>query len=93
MPKDPPRRAKRKETDGQAILTSKLSTMEMQKSKGQKNTTQTKSPKRRKTETNNNRRIKGNIESEIMQKEKKRKEVKGKRHAPPMAERQKQSAR
>ena len=46
--------------------------MEMQKSKGQKNTTQTKSPKRRKTETNNKRRIKGNIESEIMQKKKRR---------------------
>jgi len=44
--------------------------MEMQKSKGQKNTTQTKSPKRRKAETNNKRRIKGNIESEIMQKQK-----------------------
>ena len=31
MPKEPPRRAKRKEIDGQAILTSELLTMEIQK--------------------------------------------------------------
>ena len=35
-PKDPPRRAKRKEIDGQTILTSELLTMEIQKKRKEK---------------------------------------------------------
>jgi len=67
--------------------------MEMRKSKGQKNATQTKSPKKKKSRNQQQKKNKRKHRIRELLKNKKRKEVKRKRHTPPMAERQKHGAR